>query len=183
MIQTIFPKLKSSDRTTKSIQGTGSPNQYGLADGLPKRNFSATDLDTAKLLSDQPLKSPMGAVLRSATLPGWGQVYNRKYLKGLFVFSVNGTFAYAIYHYNREWNVTGNKRFQNKRNLYTWYFGLSYLLTLVDAYVDAYLFGFNDAVKLALSFEDQNSGSTPTDIPRGKGAGQSAIGIKVCIDL
>ena len=183
MIQTTSSKSKSSGCTTKTIQTIGSRDRYEIAGRLSKRNFSASDLDTVRLLSDQPLKSPMGAVLRSAAIPGWGQVYNRKYLKGLFVFSVNGTFAYAIFHYNREWNDTGNKRFQNKRNLYTWYFGISYLLTLVDAYVDAYLFGFNDAVKLALTFEDQNPGSTATDILGGKGVGQRAIGIKVCIDL
>ena len=183
MIQTTSSKSKSSGCTTKTIQTIGSRDRYEIAGRLSKRNFSATDLDTVRLLSDQPLKSPIGAVLRSAAIPGWGQVYNRKYLKGLFVFSVNGTFAYAIYYYNREWNDTGNMRFQNKRNLYTWYFGISYLLTLVDAYVDAYLFGFDDAVKLALSLEDQNFGYAPPHFLGGKGIEQGIIEISIFIDL
>jgi hypothetical protein len=119
-----------------------------------QRSFSKSqlvkaDLDTAKLLSDTPLKSSMGAVLRSAVLPGWGQVYNEKYLKGLFLLGVNGSFGYAIYHYHKEWEDTGEKQFQEKRNLYTWYFGLSYFLTLIDAYIDAYLYGFDKAIELA----------------------------------
>lgn len=117
--------------------------------GFSKSQLVKTDLDTAKLLSDTPLKSPMGAVFRSAILPGWGQVYNEKYLKGLFVFAANSTFAYAVYHYNKEWEETGESQFQDKRNLYTWYLGLSYFLTLVDAYIDAYLYGFEKAIELA----------------------------------
>ena len=114
-----------------------------------KSQLVKADLDTAKLLSDTPIKSPMGAVLRSAILPGWGQVYNEKYLKGFFVLGVNGAFGYAIYHYHKEWEDTGEKQFQEKRNLYTWYFGLSYFLTLIDAYIDAYLYGFDKAIELA----------------------------------
>jgi hypothetical protein len=182
-IHSISAKLKRFDTIKRSIHSAESANQYEAPVRSSKGKFYTTGLDTARLLSDQPLKSPMGAVLRSAALPGWGQVYNRKYLKGLFVFSVNGTFAYAIYHYNREWKDTGNRKFQNKRNLYTWYFGVSYLLTLVDAYVDAYLFGFDDAVKLALPFEDQDFGYTPMDVLGEKGIEHRVIGIRVCIDL
>jgi len=40
-----------------------------------------TVIDTNRLLSDEPLKSPWGAVARSAVLPGWGQVYNEQYWK------------------------------------------------------------------------------------------------------
>lgn len=35
-------------------------------------------------------KSPSGAMLRSAVLPGWGQIYNESYLKAPVIF---GTFA------------------------------------------------------------------------------------------
>lgn len=33
-------------------------------------------------------KSPLGAMLRSAVLPGWGQVYNESYLKAPLIFGV-----------------------------------------------------------------------------------------------
>ena len=35
----------------------------------------------ADLLSDNPVKSPWGATLRSAIIPGWGQVYTEHYWK------------------------------------------------------------------------------------------------------
>lgn len=114
-----------------------------------KSKLVKTEIDTARLLSDKPIKSPIGALLRSAVLPGLGQIYNQKYIKGILVFAVNGTLGYQIYNYNKKWNDTGNSRYRDKRNLYTWYFGVSYFLTLVDAYIDAYLFGFDKAVEIA----------------------------------
>lgn len=114
-----------------------------------KSALTKSEMDTARLLSDQPLKSPVGAVLRSAVLPGLGQVYNGKYVKGALVCAVNGAFAYAIYWYHQEWKDTGRTKYRDKRNLYTWYLGISYLLTLMDAYVDAYLFGFEKAIEIS----------------------------------
>lgn len=136
-------------------QGTGQSQSLSRKVIFSKDRLVKTEIDTAKLLSDTPIKSPMGAVLRSAILPGWGQFYNEKYLKAIFVLSVNGTLVYAIYHYDDQWEKTGDKTYQDKRNLYTWYFGVSYFLTLVDAYVDAYLFGFDKAMKIAV-FESKS---------------------------
>ena len=105
-------------------------------------------IDTTRLLSDQPLKSPWGAVLRSAVLPGWGQVYNKSYLKGAIAFSLNSFWSWRIVHYQRRWEDTGLQVNRDRRNDSYWFFGITYLLTLVDAYVDAYLFGFEDAMEL-----------------------------------
>jgi hypothetical protein len=122
-----------------------------------KAKLVSTEIDTARLLSDKPIKSPMGALLRSAVLPGLGQMYNQKYIKGIFVFAINGTLGYKIYDYHKEWNDTGETKFRDKRNLFTWYFGLSYMLTLIDAYIDAYLFGFDEAIEIAaLKLNDDN---------------------------
>ncbi|HED08391.1 MAG TPA: hypothetical protein ENI57_09775, partial [Ignavibacteria bacterium] len=35
-------------------------------------------------------KSPMGAVLRSAILPGWGQIYNESYIKAPIIWGIFG---------------------------------------------------------------------------------------------
>jgi len=115
-----------------------------------------TQLDTAKLLSDDPVKSPWGAVARSALLPGWGQIYTEHYLKAPLYFSINAYFAYQIYHYEMLWRDEKNEGFRSKRNQFTWYFALSYLLTMVDAYVDAYLYKFDDAMRIAhhLNFQE-----------------------------
>lgn len=106
-------------------------------------------IDTLRLLSDQPVKSPWGAVLRSAILPGWGQVYNEKYLKGALALAINGALLWQVFDYHDQWQSTGQQNYRDKRNLYTWYWGLAYLLTMVDAYVDASLFGFDKAMDIA----------------------------------
>jgi nicotinamide mononucleotide adenylyltransferase len=43
--------------------------------------------------------SPKGALLRSALIPGWGQVYNHKPLKGLLFLSAESYFVYNFIHY------------------------------------------------------------------------------------
>ena len=121
------------------------------------QTISTTKIDTAKLLSDEPLKSPIGAVLRSAVLPGWGQFYNEQYVKGVFAFTLNGSLlALIIYNQNR-YEETGDRSYKNKSQDLSWLLGISYLLTLVDAYVNAYLYKFNDAINIA-SFHDKNLG-------------------------
>ncbi len=105
-------------------------------------------IDTARLLSDRPLKNPMGAVLRSAILPGWGQWYNEQHAKAGVAFTLNGYFIYKIWDFHRQWRTTRDQGFRDRRNLYTWYFGLAYALTLLDAYVDAYLYGFDQAMRI-----------------------------------
>jgi hypothetical protein len=120
--------------------------------------FVVSQLDTARLLSDKPLKSPWGAVLRSAILPGWGQVYTHHYIKAVLALSVNSFFAYQIYNYEKKWQDEKNESFRNKRNLNSWYFALSYLLTMVDAYVEAYLYKFNTAMEISHRLELKENG-------------------------
>ena len=45
--------------------------------------------------------TPKGALWRSAFIPGWGQVYNKKPLKGLFLCGAEGYFIYNYVYYNR----------------------------------------------------------------------------------
>ncbi|HFE63780.1 MAG TPA: hypothetical protein ENK14_05090 [Caldithrix sp.] len=123
------------------------PLQQGYS-GFPGK-FSSAKIDTNRLLSDQPLKSPMGAVFRSAVLPGWGQVYTGHYLKAPVALATNAFLLHHIFWYHHRWRTTKNADFQGKRNLYTWYFSLAYLLTMVDAYVDAYLYKFDEAMEIS----------------------------------
>jgi hypothetical protein len=111
--------------------------------------FRPAQLDTAVLLSDTPLKSPWGAVLRSAVVPGWGQIYTRHYFKAGIAFSINAFFIYQIYRYEMKWRDDKNEDFRNKRNRNSWYFALAYLLTMVDTYVDAYLYKFDEAMTIS----------------------------------
>lgn len=91
----------------------------------------------------------MGAVYRSAVLPGWGQLYTGHYLKAGIAAALNGGMIYQIVHFQNKWKGTRNPDFQSKRNLFTWYFAATYFLTMIDAYVDAYLFKFDEAINIS----------------------------------
>lgn len=104
-------------------------------------------------------KSPWGAVLRSAVLPGFGQFYNESYWKIPVVWGFIGYFVYVwidnndSYKKYRDLYVQSdfsNSNYKDLRDFYkdqrdefAIYIGLTYFLQLVDAYVDAHLFDFN----------------------------------------
>lgn len=111
-------------------------------------------VDTLRLLSDTPLKSPMGAVLRSAVLPGWGQAYNEAYPKALLATAINGAMIYRSIYFNNKTNDTSlppdvRSNAKDRRNASNWLVGLTYFITLVDAYVDAWLFQFDTAISIS----------------------------------
>jgi len=102
-------------------------------------------------------KSPWGAVLRSALLPGLGQIYNESYWKAPIIWGVAAWFVYAWnfnndkyweYHSLFQENITDIRYkgvrdfYRDQRDLFAIYLGLTYFLNLVDAYVDAHLFDF-----------------------------------------
>lgn len=101
-------------------------------------------------------KSPWGAVLRSAIIPGWGQIYNESYWKVPIVWGITGWLVYVwvdnnnLYKDNRNLFLqTGDDRYKrfrdyrDQRDQFAIYIVLTYFLNLVDAYVDAHLFDFN----------------------------------------
>lgn len=61
-------------------------------------------IDTTKIKDSivKPKHSPRKAALRSAIIPGWGQIYNKKYWKVPIVAAAIGIPAYLVY-YNQEW--------------------------------------------------------------------------------
>lgn len=101
-------------------------------------------------------KSPLGAVLRSAVIPGWGQFYNESYWKVPIVWGITGWLVYGYIYSNNFYQdyksdyifspTADNLRFRNfyrdQRDLFAIYIGIAYLLNLIDAYVDAHLFDF-----------------------------------------
>lgn len=102
-------------------------------------------------------KSPWGAVLRSAIIPGWGQFYTKSYWKIPIIWGIG---AWLVYQWNQSNNYYKESKdlysttgligyaeqinfYHDQRDLFTIYMGLTYLLNLVDAYVDAQLFDFS----------------------------------------
>jgi hypothetical protein len=102
-------------------------------------------------------KSPWGAVLRSAVIPGWGQFYNESYLKIPVIWGLGIWFGYewkqnndSYKFYTERFKQTGNNLdklnrtfYQDQRDLFTIYMVITYLANLIDAYVDANLFDFD----------------------------------------
>jgi len=101
-------------------------------------------------------KSPWGAILRSAVAPGWGQIYNESYYKAPIIWGLSAWLVYSWIQNNKNYNQfadsylinpnlynQSNRDFyRDQRDLFSLYIGLTYLLNLVDAYVDAHLFDF-----------------------------------------
>jgi len=101
-----------------------------------------------KLLSDEPVKSPWGASLRSAVLPGWGQFYNESYFKAVGYLAVDGYLFYKIREADIRYRDRRNTKYRDDRSRYSWYFGVAYFLTIADAFAGAYLFRFDEAMQL-----------------------------------
>ncbi len=140
----VFPFLRLS-----FILGILLATNLSAQDSLLQQTaLSSMPIDTTRLLSDQPVKSPWGAVLRSAIIPGLGQVYTHNYLKGAAAFTLNGFWIGRIWRYQRRWSDHRIQADRDRRNDSYWFFGVTYLLTLVDAYVNAYLFEFDKAMEL-----------------------------------
>ena len=55
-------------------------------------------------------------------------------------------------NYEQKYRDTGNIDYRDKRITNTWYLGLAYLIVLVDAYVDAYLFKFDETIKMTYQY-------------------------------
>ncbi len=134
------------------------------------------------------IPSPARAAMLSATLPGLGQVYNRKYWKVPIIYAGFGTLAYFVDFNNsnyRKWRrawlarVDGNpntiddfplhstdvlERAMNyyRRNLEITYMlaaGL-YLLNILDASVDAHLMDFDVGERLSLGLKPVRTPAT-----------------------
>jgi hypothetical protein len=111
-----------------------------------------TQVDTIFIMK----KSAWGAVLRSAIIPGLGQIYNESYWKAPLIWGLTGWFVYNWIELNNLY-IDNKNLFQqykssifrlrrdfyrDQRDKFAIYIGLLYFLNLVDAYVDAHLYDF-----------------------------------------
>ena len=133
---------------------------------LETQSLGQTERDSTITKISQPdtllkNKSPMGALLRSVVFPGWGQFYNRKYLKGLVVFGAETTFITLAaiewsrmnthkrnfqnpdYYPDRYWEFEQFEFYEDRRNLFLWITAGIVFLSMFDAYVDAHLYNFD----------------------------------------
>lgn len=122
--------------------------------------------DTATVHRHQ--KSPLLAILFS-TIPGGGQIYNGSYWKVPIIWGVQAYFVSQWIANNKNFNLyqseysksitTSNPNgdgtlmshrdtYLDQRDSYSWYIAGTYLLSILDAYVDAELSGFDVSPQL-----------------------------------
>ena len=113
-----------------------------------------SDPKTTTTSKDTTTKNPTGAMLRSIVVPGWGQFYNGKWLKGLVIAGAEvGFITNAIVLNKWAHEATTEEEFLyyiDNRNLSFWLLGATILYSMADAYVDAHLFGFDESPDLTL---------------------------------
>jgi hypothetical protein len=128
-------------------------------------------LEADTVVSAPPaVKSPGTAVLLSAVLPGAGQAYNESYWKVPVVIGFGVYFGIEWAANNSQYksyrdqyaasitpeNPSGDQNlfalrefYKDNRDSYTLYLFILYMLNLLDAYVDASLYGFDVGADLS----------------------------------
>ena len=100
------------------------------------------------------VKNPKAAMLRSLLVPGWGQFYNGQWLKGVLIAGAEiGLTANAVVLNQWAQQTTDEvERFyyQDSRNLSYWLLAGTVLFSVVDAFVDAHLYHFDESPDLSL---------------------------------
>ena len=98
-------------------------------------------------------KNPTGAMLRSLAFPGWGQLYNGKWIKaGLVFMGETGLVINALYWDHQAEKATNSwdrDFYRDNRNLSFWWLAAVVLLSMGDAYVDAHLSDFDVSTDLS----------------------------------
>ncbi|MCK4825353.1 hypothetical protein KA005_56925 [bacterium] len=104
-------------------------------------------------------KSPTTAVIRSALIPGLGQLYNGQELKAAVVFlgelALVGNAVYLNQMAVQSKTELERVFYEDNRSKSLWWFFAVYILNLLDAYVDANLWGFDTGPDLSI-WEEPN---------------------------
>jgi hypothetical protein len=134
-------------------------------------SFDSTTADTSTVFIQQ--KSTLTAVLLSAVIPGGGQIYNGSYWKVPIIYGLQGFFVYEWIQNNNlyksfrtqlEDTLRVNPKsdfigtlqgirdsYHDQRDSYAWYMAGVYVLSVLDAYIDAELSGFDVSPSLGFA--------------------------------
>lgn len=115
---------------------------------VPDDSLKASTLDTASNLQPGPsaTPSPLSAMIRSAIVPGWGQLYNGHHFKAVVLSAVSAGFATASVTETRKLHRAADHDRQSiagRRNTRVLLFFATVTFAALDAYVDAHLADFS----------------------------------------
>ncbi len=110
--------------------------------------------------------NPTGALFRSVFVPGWGQFYNRKYIKSAVIAGIEIYLINEAYHYRHKANIHKDhftsavidtayrdaefalyEKALDKRGNASWFLAATIFFSMFDAYVDAHLSDFDQTDK------------------------------------
>jgi hypothetical protein len=133
-----------------------------------------------KIEFKEKLKSPLGAMFRSAFVPGWGQFYNGAWWKGLiFIGAESFTMFYTVKnytkardYYNRAMDADNEgdseklyyeyEQHLQKTEMWGWFFVGALVISMLDAYVDAHLSNYDvsplEDVEISTYLKDKEMG-------------------------
>ncbi len=151
------------------ISNFGCSTLRGAEPVLNKKLLLTKVLDDSTQNAILNKKSPTGALLRSMVFPGWGQWYNGQKIKAAVVFTAESFLIGSAIYLNKK--VTDSEVgslerdfYRDRRNLTHWLIGGFTLLSMLDAYVDAYLYDFDTGPDLALRVGALST-PTPMEMP------------------
>lgn len=120
----------------------------------PLRSTKAQVMSDSTRTEPPEEKSPTGAMLRSALIPGWGQWYSDQKLKAVIVFGAQmALIGNAVYYHQKSVRgQTPDERdfYLDYKSRFIWYSVGFYLLNLLDAFVDAHLWSFDTGPDLSV---------------------------------
>ena len=107
------------------------------------------------------IKSPKTAFIASV-IPGGGQIYNGKLIKGLAIMTLE---AMALQLWRENADIysgydsgdyrLAKGRYLEKRNKYAWWVVFLYFYSMIDAMVDAHLSPFNEVMDANIDIEEE----------------------------
>jgi len=162
-----FSKVLSAVTSPACIDTVGNSAGSNRFD-ISKEFYGTYSLRAAKPDTTTVIKTPRGAMIRSAIFPGWGQWYNGKKIKSIIIFAAeSGCIGAYFYEQDRLNDVSDilnglppendpqhneklfkkytdlKEDYRDKRNKYAWWFAGVVIYSMVDAYVDTYLSTFD----------------------------------------
>jgi len=100
--------------------------------------------------------SPQKALLLSVLSPGGGQLYNKKKIKSGILFTTALTSLSLSAYYHNQYQDKMLTSYQNKKDQMVTIFVITYLYSVLDAYVDAHFYEY-DQLKLNTSINVNNT--------------------------